>query len=260
MKCNLNNKSVLFIITTTFICFASIKPAEAVTLYFEDFPASDQGKGATGASSGVPSTDLVGVDWTIDVGGASLTATDDWFRVENGAFEGQDLDGPAIWTSGEIPISGYSDVSFSLDFSESNRPDNGLEESFNGGNPNFFDFVDVEYDVDGTKSLIANQNGYPSSPHTLDGDFSFDPEEDPLLAPANQAGTIEQAGISGSNLQIIVTMQNSSADEIIRFDNVLVEAVPFEFSPSLGLFIAGGFGFISHLKKRYKLAQELPKR
>ena len=253
MKSNLNSKNILFIFTIIFTYFASIKSAEAFTIYLEDFPSSDENKGAIGVDSTTePIIDLTGVDWTVEnislngAGEANLTDNRDWFKVTNGTFEGKNLDGPAIWKSPVIDISGYSDISFSLDFSESGNLENSGATAL--------DYVNVEYDVDSTTSLIANQNGYSGEPYTLLGNFGSDAD------PVNQAGTIAQEGISGNQLQITVTMQNWALDERIRFDNVLVEAVPFEFSPSLGLFIAGGFGWISHLKKRQKPAQELPKR
>lgn len=221
----------------------STSVAEAFTIYTEDFnDPIDQGQGAIGITSSPantepPSVVLGEVDWTIEnissaVGlstsqqnsdeMANLTAATDFFQVNNNRFEAQDLDGVAIWQSPVIDISGFSDVNFSIDFSEFGI----LEET--GGNGSL-DFVDVEYIVDGVAVTLDNQNGFLGDPnfeqHTLLGDFD--------------SQTISQTGLSGNNLQLVVSIQNWSGAELTVFDNVLVEAVPWEFSPGISLVILG---------------------
>ncbi|MEO0837157.1 MAG: hypothetical protein AAFY16_14595, partial [Cyanobacteria bacterium J06642_3] len=192
--------------------------------------------------------DTSGVDWTVsnissavgltqseqnNDGLANLTATTDWFQVRNNRFEAQDVDGVAIWTSPVIDISSFSDVSFSLDFSEFGV----FEET--GGN-GALDFVDVEFIIDGTTTVIANQNGFAGDTnfeqHTLLGDFD--------------SQTISQTGLAGNNLQLVVNIQNWAGNELTVFDNVLVEAVPWEFSPNLGLLILGGIFSTHHLRRK----------
>jgi hypothetical protein len=245
--CSVNTKLLFFISVFTGFSIL-IKPVEAVTLYLEDFPSTSNNKGAYGVNSTTqPTIDTAGVNWTVDnislndPGKAKLTTSENWFKVRNGAFEAQNTKGPAIWKSPVINISSYGDISFSLDFSESDD----LEET---GIVNL-DYVDVKYSVSNTNgggtsttnNFISNQNGYSATTsHTLLGDFD--------------SKQITQTGISGNNLQIAVTLQDSAFEEQIRFDNVLVKsAVPFDFSPCLGLFIVGGFGSISYFYKRNKL-------
>jgi hypothetical protein len=247
--CSVNTKLLFFISVFTGFSIL-IKPVEAVTLYLEDFPSTSNNKGAYGVNSTTqPTIDTAGVNWTVDnislndPGKAKLTTSENWFKVRNGAFEAQNTKGPAIWKSPLIDISGYSNISFALDFSASG----GLEDS-NTPNLDNLDYVDVKYSVDTitggntitTNNLISNQNNYSNSSHTLEGNFT--------------SKTIAKTGIVGNNLQIAVTLQDSAFNEQIRFDNVLVEGeVPFDFSPSLGLLIIGGFGSISYFYKRNKL-------
>ncbi|MEA2007653.1 MAG: hypothetical protein U9O54_00890, partial [Chloroflexota bacterium] len=90
---NLRNFTFLTFLTT--LTLLILTTAHAATTWQEDFnaPALD-GKGATGGAT--PTIDMDGVTkWSIDISGASLTATSDWFRVEGELFEGRDLDGPA---------------------------------------------------------------------------------------------------------------------------------------------------------------------
>lgn len=245
----------LIILTSCTLLGFSSQPAQSFTIYMEDFDdPADQGQGAIGVNGSTPpSIDTSGVDWTIDNissavgltttqqnndGLANLTATTDWFQVRNNQFEAQDVDGPAIWSSPIIDISSFSDVSFSLDFSEVGD----FEET--GGN-GALDFVDVEYSLDGTIFSIPNQNGFAGDPnfeqHTLLGDFT------------NQ--TISQADLSGNNLQLIVTVQNWAGAELTSFDNVLVEEVPWEFSPNLGLFLLGSLVGTHHLRRKLTAAK-----
>jgi hypothetical protein len=176
--------------------------ALADTAWEENFDDSAiQGKGATGSSSG-PIIDMTGVTkWSIDVSGAQLTASDDWFRVENGLFEGRDTDGDAIWESEDINITGLSDVNFTLDASESGKlEDNGIG----------IDYFDVYYSVDGgAYSQIPNLQG-KNSAHTLVGDF-------------NSTTISQDIGTGHTSLKIKVVMNDKAGNEYLRLDNVRVE-------------------------------------
>ena len=184
----------LLLLTSVISLTISVRQAEAFTIYMEDFnDPADQGKGAVGVNSSTsPVIDTSGVDWTIDVSNANLTASSDFFRVQNNQFEAQDVDGEAIWSSPVIDISSFSDVSFAIDFSELGE----LEET---GSVNA-DYVDVTYILDGATFSIPNQNGVVGAPnvgqHTLLGDFG--------------SQTISQTGLSGTNLQLNVAIRNLS--------------------------------------------------
>ncbi len=154
------------------------------TIYSEDFTGQN-GQGAIGPST----TDTSQVDWTIDISSASLTAATDWFRVTNEKFEARDIDGDAIWISKTINISGYSNVSFSLSASEQ-------------GTMEGTDIFNTEYKIDSGNWTTADTNG------SLNDDFS--------------STTVEQTGLTGSELVIRVIMNNGSASEYHRLDDILV--------------------------------------
>lgn len=171
-------------------------------------PAIDQ-KGATGSNTGA-TTDMTGITkWSIDVTGAALTATSDWFRVQNGLFEARDTDGDAVWESETIDITGLSDVNFTLEASEIG--------DIEGGNTINTDYMDVYYSLNGgTFQRIPNWNNLGSTDHTLLGDTPADADWGTT--------TVSQSIINGnSSLKIRVVMKDSAGDEYLRIDNVKVE-------------------------------------
>ncbi|WP_298754899.1 choice-of-anchor J domain-containing protein [uncultured Psychroserpens sp.] len=164
------------------------------TIYLEDFTGQNT-KGATGTSSGVPTIDLSGVDWNVDVSDANLTATTDWFRVRtiagNEQLESRDLDGESIWLSPSIDISGFTNVEFTIDASENNA--NTLEDN---------DIVTTQYRIDNGPWVNASTN-------------------DVLI---NDYGNviISQSGLNGGTLEIRVIFINNAGNERQRIDNILV--------------------------------------
>ncbi len=156
------------------------------TIYSEDFTGQNN-KGAVGPT---PTIDLTGVTWSIDISSAALTATTDWFQVQSEVFEARDIDGDAIWLSPSIDITGFVGVSFSLDAVE----DGTMESS---------DIFNTEYRIDGGAWTTATTNG------SLSDDFT--------------AATVSQTGLSGSSLEIRVTMNNGAGSEYHRLDNILVQ-------------------------------------
>ncbi|QNM84274.1 T9SS type A sorting domain-containing protein [Polaribacter pectinis] len=166
------------------------------TIYSENFTGQND-KGAVGPA---PTTDLVGVDWTIDVSSAALTASTDWFKVTSEVFEARDIDGDAIWMSPSINITGFTGVSFSLSAAES-------------GTMEAADIFNTEYRIDGGAWTAADTNG------TLNDDFT--------------SATVSQAGLAGSTLEIRVTMNNNSGTELQRLDDVLVQGTA-STAPTVG--------------------------
>ena len=130
--------------------------------------------------------------WTLDVSGCTLSNTGDYFYVSNGHFEGQDLDGWAVWTSESINISGYSNIGISIYMG---RDDGVLETS---------DEIIAYYSVDGgayTQFAYLNGNPWP------------------------QYQTFTTSGLSGNSLRIRVRVINSGGDEEWMFDDISVYAV-----------------------------------
>ena len=159
-------------------------------IYSEDF-AGQNGKGAVGTGpSSTPTTDLSGVDWSVDISSATLNATTDWFKVVNEVFEARDLDGEAIWYSPSINISSYTGVSFNLSATESG----GMEAA---------DIFNTHYRIDGGSWIAASTNG------SLNDDFG-------------SGVTVSQSSLSGNTLEIKVTMNNNSGSEYHRLDDIVV--------------------------------------
>ncbi|MEO9887001.1 MAG: lamin tail domain-containing protein, partial [Balneola sp.] len=97
------------------LCLCTIGVAVGqTTIYSEDFTGED-GKGATGTSSGT-TFDTTGVTWTIDVGTTLETdGSTNQFEVVSGVFSGIDVDGSAFWFSPEIDVTSYSAIDLSVD-------------------------------------------------------------------------------------------------------------------------------------------------
>jgi hypothetical protein len=182
----MKQKNLLKIVTLFLFTIFTINSNAQSTIYSEDFTGQN-GKGAVGPA---PTTDLSGVDWTIDISSATLSASSDWFKVTNEIFEARDIDGNAIWQSKSINISGFSNVSFSLSAVEAG----GMESS---------DIFNTEYRIDGGTWTTAGTNG------NLNDDFT--------------SATVSQTGLSGSTLEIRVTMNNGAGTEYHRLDDILVE-------------------------------------
>ena len=89
----MKQKNFLKIVTLFLFTIFTINSNAQSTIYSEDFTGQND-KGAVGPT---PTTDLSGVDWTIDISSATLTANSDWFKVTNEIFEARDIDGNTIW-------------------------------------------------------------------------------------------------------------------------------------------------------------------
>ena len=183
--------SMVFTIFTGSVLASTLVNAEEI--WSENFDAAAiNGKGAV-----FDQIDLTNVTkWSIDVSAAKLTATSDWFKVNNGKFEGRDLDGAAMWLSEAIDISSFSDVSLSVNAAEN-------------GNHEGTDFLDVAYAIDGGAFVtVENWQGKGSASNTLIDDFTSE--------------TVTAAIAAGNSLVIRISMKNNASSEYITFDNVMV--------------------------------------
>ena len=105
----------LFVIIFLFVLCFSLIYAELI--WNEDFSSYSAGSGVNGYGNigDYPS----GVSkWTLDVSGAVLSGTADYFKTVSGRLEACDLDGDGIWISQSIDVSAYANVSFSVLVSE----------------------------------------------------------------------------------------------------------------------------------------------
>ena len=143
------------------------------TLYEESFTGQN-GKGAIGINP----IDLVGCSWNIDVNAATLSNTNDYFKVNSEKIEARDVDGICYWYSPVVNILNYINVDLSLVASQNS-------------NSNRYEADDIfysEYSLDGSIWTYFSTNGQMS-----DG-----------LTSSNV--NVTQNGLKGSTIQIRVTM------------------------------------------------------
>lgn len=124
-----------------------------------------------------------GVDWSISYGSA------DYFEINSSALRGANLVDAAVWTSPSINISCYANIDVSVDVRESGR----LEAS---------DYIKCEYKIDTNSWTVFETNG------NLSDDFT--------------SATASNAGLSGAQIQLRITMKNNSSSEIAYAENIEV--------------------------------------
>ena len=156
-------------------------------LYSENFSGQNN-KGALHTG-----TDLTGVDWTVDVSSATLSNTNDFFKIENEVLKARDVDGNCFWISPSISIAEYENVSISL---------NAFENVWWGGTFESDDILHSEYSIDGGPWTYFATNGQ------LNDDFG--------------SATVSQTGLDGTSLRIRITMNVNENDEIFEVDNITV--------------------------------------
>ena len=129
-----------------------------------------------------------GLDWT------KSGVPSNWWRVESdnaisGSFSmsGRNTDGPMTWTSETIDISGFVNISISIDLAEVNCEAGDIIETF--------------YDLGSGNVEFGNGNG--------DGNFN------------SASNSIN--GLNGTSLTLTVRLNNNGGGERSIFDNVLVQ-------------------------------------
>ncbi|MEM6312497.1 MAG: hypothetical protein AAF743_00300 [Planctomycetota bacterium] len=191
----------------------SLHASAAEVLYSENFDAQE-GKGATGDSSGAigsmlpPVIDLDGVDWTIDVSNAVLRGGNDYFRVNNGVFEGRDLDGIAIWFSARVPTLLGQLIEVSVDY-DWNNASVGVDEKF----------------------VISL---------STDGGLTYVPLVSSTDPVAMLPGTARMTAVgTGDSFYVRIAANNNTGSDVFAFDNVTLTAIPEPLAASTALV---GFG------------------
>ena len=189
---------LLFFGSLSFLSFGQ------VTIWSEDFnnPADD-GVGAIGPGPSISAP--ASGKWTVNVDNCDLSANTDWYMVNNSQLEARDVDGTqqsngsgsgALWTSESIDITGYADVSISVDVLE-----NGTLEHQ--------DFAKASYQIDGG---VITQFG-----------FNYDD-----FTSVNYS----ISALSGSSLVIYLEADNNADAEYISFDNAVVMGGTADPEPS----------------------------
>ncbi len=197
-------KKILLTFGLSLLCYVGFSQT---SIYLEDF-TNQNGKGAIGPGGSTPTIDLSGVDWTIDISNVNLTQTNDYFRVvtvgTNQLFEGRDLDTDATWLTPSIDISGFTNVGFTINVTESNGA--------SGNNLEPTDTVLIEYRIDSGTWTTATNNGNISNDYDLT--------------------VSSETGLLGSTLEIRVTMTNNGGGERHRIDDIEVTGTPDCNTPS----------------------------
>lgn len=163
-------------------------------IWEENFDAAAlDGKGAVGGDS--VTIDMDGVSrWSIDVSDADLSATSDWFKVDNGQLSARDVDGDTVWLSEVIVVNGLTDLQLDVEVSES-----GTQEDL--------DYVDVMYSIDGGEFVLVT-NALGSDIHTLIDDYT--------------SVTVNSAIPDASTVQIKLAMKNNAGTESHLVNSVVL--------------------------------------
>jgi len=184
------------VLFTAIILLTNNVLAQSEVIYTEDF-AGQSGKGVTGTTS-----NLGGVDWSIDVSNAHLSGNYDYIKVGsvngNPAMVAKDLDGTAFWYSPTVDISNHSEVRVYLK-AKSLSGSNGSGHTSN-------DFIKTGYSINNGGWTTVESDGY------LTGNFG---EKWP-----------EQENLNGNTLRIRVRVKNNNDEaDKFAFGNITMEGV-----------------------------------
>ncbi|MBS9463147.1 hypothetical protein KIM67_12060, partial [Flagellimonas sp. 389] len=176
---NLNKKNVFF-----FILFLGwLMASGQTTIWSEDFESYTNGTqtgNGTGTSTASWSTN--DTDVNVQTSGGSQV------------LRGQNTDNTtAYWTTGTINISGFINVSFSLDAGSGGTLDSGQ------------DVFRIQYRIDGGSYVeIENTSGDTSPSEPIQPSYSV-------------------SGLPGNTLEFRITMYNTGGNELYEIDNILVQ-------------------------------------
>ncbi|WP_207785472.1 proprotein convertase P-domain-containing protein, partial [Flagellimonas aquimarina] len=176
---NLNNKSLILFI----LFLGTFAVSGQTTIWSEDFESYANGT-QTGAGTGTSTATWSTNDGDVDV------------RTSGGSqvLRGQNTDNTtAYWTTNPITITGYTNVSFSLDANSGGGLDFGI------------DVFRIQYRIDGgTYIEIENASGDTSPSDPIQSSYSV-------------------TGLSGGTIDFRITMYNTGGSEFFEIDNFLVQ-------------------------------------
>ncbi len=176
---NLSKKSVILFI----LFLGTFAVSGQTTIWSEDFESYTNGT-QTGAGTGTSTATWSTNDGDVDVqtsGGSQV-------------LRGQNTDNTtAYWTTNPITITGYANVSFSLDANSGGGLDSGT------------DVFRIQYRIDGgTYIEIENASGDTSPSDPIQSSYSV-------------------TGLSGGTIDFRITMYNTGGSEFYEIDNFLVQ-------------------------------------
>ncbi len=185
--------------------FSMISAFSQTTIWSVDFETGYSDNDQTAQDNNAPT----GADWT------KTGTPSTWWRVESDgpitglrSMSGRNTDGVMTWTSETIDISGYNNVTISMDINE---------QACEAG-----DIIETFYDIGAGNVEFGDGNG--------DGDFN--------------SATNTVSGLSASTLVITVTLNNNGNGERLRFDNILVTGELLGPDGPGGVGLTDGTGFL----------------
>ena len=166
-------------------------------------------------------------DWYVS-GCLACIDTADWWEVRSGSFEARDVNQVVFLQTESIDISNLTDVSFSMQVSESGD----LEGLYFGldacADQEKEDYVNVLYRIDGQEwILVENYLGWcglydSCGSHTLYGDDGINSGDCRSNDSDWGTATVTVNKLSGNSLELRCEVINSSTTEYIRIDNLMV--------------------------------------
>lgn len=165
-----------------FFLFASTLSYTQTTIWIEDFSSYANGV-QSGAGTGTSTATWSTNDGDVDIQTSS----------GNKVLRGQDTDNTgAYWTTNPITITGYSNVTFSLDANSGGGLDSGT------------DVFRIQYRINGGSYVeIENASGDTSPSDPIQTSYSI-------------------SGLSGNTIDFRITMYNTGGTEFYEIDNFLV--------------------------------------
>jgi hypothetical protein len=167
------------------------------------------------------------IDWTASTCHACID-TADWWQVRSGRMEARDVNQLVSLETEVIDISGFTNIQFSLDISETGDHEGyyfGLDACMDQDKE---DYVNVFYRLDSDPwVLIPNYLNWcglydSCNSHTLSGDDGINSGDCRDHDDDWGATTVHQTNLVGNTLQLRVELINSSTDERISLDNIVV--------------------------------------
>ncbi|MDG2331451.1 MAG: T9SS type A sorting domain-containing protein [Flavobacteriales bacterium] len=218
-------KAAFLAFTINFISFHQLVFGQCTgALWSEDFSYTD---GTTiGANN---NTVNPAFDWTS--GGCTTCdgASDTW-DVRNNKFQAHDVNDHDSWLLTEsINIVGFSTIDFCVTISEIGDHEGLYMSADDCNDVSNQDYVDVEYQVDGAGwTLVQNYLGWcglynSCANHTFFGDDGATQGDCRNSDVDWGSSNLTITGLSGSTLEIRITVRNSAGSEYITIDNITVQ-------------------------------------
>lgn len=173
-------------------------------VYSENYTGQN-GKGQIGTT-----LDLSGVNWTIDVTGGTFSGSSEFFAVQSGQFEAQDVDGTVFWKSPFFSIDSLSTLQFSIDLL--------ADGDFEAGS----DIFEISIVLEPGTSNESIQTIYAG---TVNESLS----NDPFFVDGRQLNNSLQAfkkniNVNGTNALIEIRVNNNAGSEKMGWDNISLTA------------------------------------